>query len=381
MNTLIKYTLLAVTAGILTLSAIAPVVEASPGGFGGRPANPSPDNPRSQDIFIYQLKGGDTKNDQVLVANNTGSAQTIEIYPTDVEITNTGAYSCKQRSEEAKDVGSWVRLEKSEVLLQPGESQKVDFDISVPQTADVGEHNGCLAFEAQGDEGEVDGNVRIRTRSAVRMSVVIPGDLKRDISITSFSARVNGDGSQNYMTSLRNEGNVSADTNTIIKVHSLFGNEVYQNQGTYPVIAGKSYEVQFTNSEQLFWGGWYRVSAEVEYGSKAGSFGIDGSDKVTKKAQDIYIFATPSTIALLVYFLVLAMIIGAAVYAWYKHHDKHEALRNWKTYHVKEGDTLQDIAEAHDVSWKKLARINGLHAPYTLKASSTLKVPHKQPKR
>lgn len=381
MNTLIKYTLLAVTAGILTLSAIAPVVEASPGGFGGRPANPSPDNPRSQDIFIYQLKGGDTKNDQVLVANNTGSAQTIDIYPTDVEITNTGAYSCKQRSEEAKDVGSWVRLEKSEVLLQPGESQKVDFDISVPQTADVGEHNGCLAFEAQGDEGEVDGNVRIRTRSAVRMSVVIPGDLKRDISITSFSARVNGDGSQNYMTSLRNEGNVSADTNTIIKVHSLFGNEVYQNQGTYPVIAGKSYEVQFTNSEQLFWGGWYRVSAEVEYGSKAGSFGIDGSDKVTKKTQDIYIFATPSTIALLVYFLVLAMIIGAAVYAWYKHHDKHEALRNWKTYHVKEGDTLQDIAEAHDVSWKKLARINGLHAPYTLKASSTLKVPHKQPKR
>ena len=133
MNTLIKYTLLAVTAGILTLSAIAPVVEASPGGFGGRPANPSPDNPRSQDIFIYQLKGGDTKNDQVLVANNTGSAQTIDIYPTDVEITNTGAYSCKQRSEEAKDVGSWVRLEKSEVLLQPGESQKVDFDISVPQ--------------------------------------------------------------------------------------------------------------------------------------------------------------------------------------------------------------------------------------------------------
>lgn len=61
MNTLIKYTLLAMAASILTLSAIAPVVEASPGGFGGRPANPSPDNPRSRDIFIYQLKGGDTK--------------------------------------------------------------------------------------------------------------------------------------------------------------------------------------------------------------------------------------------------------------------------------------------------------------------------------
>ena len=62
-------------ATLLTLSA-GLFVTAS-GGVGGRPANPDPDIPRSQSIFIYTLKTGETKNDQIYLSNSSQTSETV----------------------------------------------------------------------------------------------------------------------------------------------------------------------------------------------------------------------------------------------------------------------------------------------------------------
>lgn len=63
------------TAGILIavilLTIISPVQAAETGGIGGKPANPRSDNPRTESIFVYELKPGETTKDAVEIYNNT----------------------------------------------------------------------------------------------------------------------------------------------------------------------------------------------------------------------------------------------------------------------------------------------------------------------
>lgn len=355
---------------------------AATGGLGGKPANPDPAVPRTKDIFIYTLKASDTKNDAVIVTNNTDETQTIELYPTDAVITNTGAFSCEQRVEKKSDVGAWIKLSKNEVTLAPGTNQEVPFVVTIPAQADVGEHNGCLAFEPKDNKGEVEGNVRIRTRSAVRVAVTIPGDLKKKVDITSFNVSTKPGGEQEYNLRIDNTGNVSADTTSYVTLRSLIGTEVYSNKGTYPVLAGNKYDVIFGNDKKPFWGGWYRASASISYDSRAGSFGVkDSQNLVTKYTSSKYIFVSPDPIAVAAYFVILIASILAVLYVLYRRHEKRDALRNWGLHAVKHGETIQSLAEAHDVSWKKLAKINNIKPPYALHEGDKLKIPKKNSKR
>jgi LysM repeat protein len=45
------------------------------------------------------------------------------------------------------------------------------------------------------------------------------------------------------------------------------------------------------------------------------------------------------------------------------------------THTVKSGDTVNSLAKANKVSWKKIAKLNNLKAPYSLKPGSKLKIP------
>src|SRR5574344_1228113 len=77
------------------------------GAVGGRPANPDPDNPRTRSIFIYTLKAGESKSDQIYLSNNGDTAETVELFAVDGTVSNTGAYTCKQNVEPREDVGAW----------------------------------------------------------------------------------------------------------------------------------------------------------------------------------------------------------------------------------------------------------------------------------
>ena len=63
--------------------AMAVPAGAATGGIGGRPANPDPNNPRTESIFIYTLDKGASKQDQVLVSNGSSETKTVELYTVD----------------------------------------------------------------------------------------------------------------------------------------------------------------------------------------------------------------------------------------------------------------------------------------------------------
>jgi len=369
------YAVIAASGLMLTATPIASAI--STGGIGGRPANPDPNNPRTQSIFIYNLDKNQSKTDQVLVSNESDTTQTIDLYAVDGIVTNTGAYTCQQQSEANTGVGSWIKLSQTEVTLAAHDNQKVNFTITVPATADVGEHDGCLVFQSANDQGEVKGSVRIRTRQAIRVVETVPGKLHRSIAITSFDVSQKN-GAQHFALNLQNTGNVSADVDTEVTLKNMFGSVVYHNGGGYPVLANKQLNLNFTNEKQPFFGGWYTAQATAAYDTRAGTFGTsDTTHLTTERSKAIVVFVAPSLLATILYLIILALIVGFITWFLMRRRTMRLAQTTWATMVIEPGDTLESLAKEHGVSWKQIAVINKLQAPYALIPGQTILVPEK----
>lgn len=361
-------------AAVTVLFSIASPLYAAGGGIGGRPANPDSSNPRTQSIFIYDLSTGASKDDAVLIMNTTSQAQVVELYAVDGILTNTGAYACKQEVEQKSDVGAWVSFSQKQVTLAANSSQKVPFSLKVPGNADAGEHNGCLVFQSASDEGEVQGNVRVRTRQAIRMAVTLPGDLKKEITIKNFDVdRING--VQQFLLSVANKGNVSADVDVDVSLSTLWGSRTYQNSGGYPVLADTSLDLNYVNEHAPFWGGWYKATARVSYDTRPGVYNVtDNEYKKTVEASPITVFIIPHPVAFALYWSVV--IIGAiALFFKIRRMRESKEIAQWVEYKTLKGDTISDLALQRGIDWRLVARVNKIKKPYTLTRGDAVKLP------
>jgi hypothetical protein len=345
------------------------------GDVGGRPALPREDEPRSQSIFIHTIKQGQTIDDKVLVANRSDKEQTVLVYAVDATPTNTGSFSCKQRVEKLEDAGGWIKLAANEVTLGPGKSDIVDFTITAPAKADVGEHNACIAFEAKEDEGEVSGNLRIRTRSAVRVALTIPGQLHREVGVDSYKVAQEGS-LQRYTLTLKNVGNVSADTKVDVRLRTLFGGTAYQNGGEYPVLSGNKLELSYENNKPPFFGGWFFAQASAAYNPDSATWGTKATENLkTVYAQNQLIFVWPQPLGGIILLLAVGLVVWGVYRLIKQEGERQEVIKSWKSYTVKQGDTVASLAQNTKTDWKRIAAINRLKAPYALTPGTILYVP------
>ncbi len=363
-----------ILASFIVLGATAPASAIEGGGIGGRPANPDPNNPRTESIFIYTHEASSVKNDEVLIMNNTDQDQVIDVYAVDGILTNTGAYACEQAVEQKGSVGAWVNFPQSQVTLKANTSQRIPFTLSVPAGTDVGEHNGCIVFQSANDEGEVQGNVRVRTRQAIRMAVTVPGDLKKDVALQSFTMdKVNN--LQQFMMTISNKGNVSADVNASVSLRTLWGVSVYENSGGYPVLANANLDLNYVNEETPFWGGWYVASAEIIYDSRPGTFNVVNSEfKISKTAPSIVVFAIPHPMAFALYWMVVDAGIIVAFFIIRRRKEQKE-FNTWGEHKVSKNDTIIALAAKRGIDWRTLARANKIKSPYVLTPGTSIKLP------
>lgn len=397
--------LLIALAGMVGMSlVVSAAVFAASGGVGGRPANPDPDNPRTQSIFIYTLEPGQSKTDQLYLSNGGDTDEVVELYAVDGTVSNTGAYTCKQEVEPRTDIGSAIKLSQNEVTVPANGNMLVDFTLTMPAKADVGEHDGCIVIQKKNDEGQATGSIRVHTRTAVRVALLVPGDIYREVTISNFKAAsqyTKGDSTQTGLQvslDLNNKGNVSADVAVNIHLKDIFGNEMHapgsSNQkaffsGQYPVIADSTFTVNYDTEFQPFFGGWYKVQADIAYNKQAGTFGVDTSgDVLRSESEEITVFYWPSAWFLLI--LALLIIAASSFVAWkvlqkrqlpkreYRA-PKHAADKMlWGPYEVQEGDTLKKLAEKAGVEPSKIAVMNKLRAPYRLESGQTIYIPKKR---
>lgn len=349
----------------------------SSGNVGGRVVNPDPSNPRSKSIFIYTLEHEESKKDQILIVNPTDEPQTILLGSVDGVVTNTGDYTCRQEVEPVTDSGSWVQLAKKQITIPAGGEEKVDFLVTVPAKADVGEHNSCLTIQIVGDEGEsAGGGVHLRMRQAIRMIITVPGDLKRDLSISAFTIELGTD-KQDYTLTTANKGNVSADVDMRIKIVSPFGKEVANVGGEYPVVPGESLTMNRSTELRPIFGGWYKAIPSIRFDKRLGAFGTQNDtaeyETITGEAKTIFFW--PTELGWLVIVGTLGLLVVIIWRTSGRVRRQRRLKKSAKTYTVRKADTIQSLAKTSKVDWKDIARLNKLAAPYSLEAGQKILLP------
>ncbi len=376
MNRVFRY-ILATVLSLIVLAPIAAAVEYQ--GIGGRPANPVKDNPRTQSIFVYELDPGSSKEDAVRVFNNTDTTRTITLDAVDSVLSSGGAFACAQSADAKSDVGAWTVLSKTKLVLPAGGSATVPFTVTVPKEVAVGEHDGCITIQDKSNkQTNADGGVVLGFRSGIRMAVSIPGDIVKRLEIDSLEVKERKKDTFRVVPTVSNKGNVSLDTDVTVSFQTLFGTTIGETiTSTYPVLqrSTASWNLQL---ERPFWGGWYRAHTAVSYNNST-SAGLGETDGTTeeKELSSAVFFAPPTLAAALIELLILAAIAGVIGAYVQKQQDIQHIRAHWEDYVAKKDDTLVSLAKDRHVSWRKLARVNKVKAPYTLEKGKKLKVPPK----
>lgn len=350
------------------------------GGVGGVPANPREDNPRSKSIFVYKLERGEALDDAVQVINNTEEPKTLAVYAADAQVASGGAFACAQKAENPIAAGSWIDISEDQVTLAPGTKKNVSFKLTVPDNAVPGEQNACIVIQDVKSEPVDQGNgIKLSFRSAIRVAVTIPGEITKDLDFIGFDITELDNDKIRLTAALRNNGNVSLDTNVRTNIKTLFGSLVRSAGGEFPVLAESEAQFNF-EVDQVFWGGWYKAQAAAEYNSSTDQSIGEGSSDTTIYSEEKIIFIAPKPQALLIEILVLLALAGSTAYYVLRRRRYKNLRAKSKNYAVKKGDTLNSIARKNNTDWKLIAKINNLKAPYHLEPGSKVKIPPKKSK-
>jgi len=372
-----RKTLLVVSglAAVLALTCLpigrAAAIETS--GIGAVPAHPRLDNPRTKSIFVYDVAGADVITDGIKVVNNTDTTKTLDVYPVDSQASSDGAFACAQKVDPRKDVGSWIKLAQSQVKLGANSVQVVPFTLAVPSTVKAGEHDGCIVVQDANPATKKEGNgIVLSFRSALRVSITTPGALSADLSFVDVKSRDINKTTLGISPILQNKGNVSAEANIEVRLRGIFGFHYpfASVGGQFPAFPGQS-RFNF-ELKKPFWGGWYRRDVQATYKKPLPSGEL--SDNVTTiEAKNIIIFVMPKPLALVIQaatFLVILALLYGAYRLW-----RRLRLLPTELYTVKEGDSIESIADHFAIKWQKLAKINGIKSPFTVHPGRVIKVP------
>jgi len=375
-NKKIKLLIVAGVVIIITGFFIGNALAQGDSSFGGRPAYPRNDNPRTESIFIHTLEPGDIQEEGLLVVNNSGEQKTILVYGTDSTPSTGGAFACEQAGQKKDDVGAWISLEKSEVTLASGKNIIVPFTISVPESADVGEHNGCVILQEKKTKTGDETGISLSFRTGIRTVITIPGELIRKLEIIGLTLAKKQNGNFTISPEVRNTGNVSIDSDISVITKYFFGLIHSRDSGEFPVLRGETSSWNF-ELPKPFWGGWYKTNFTVEYDSNSeAGVGIKSGEELTLlTSEPVWFFSVPTLGGLAIELLVLLFIVFAILLLWISRKRKKWVETSWTIYEIKQGDDINSLASRFNVSWKLIVKVNKLQAPYVLNPGQKIKLP------
>jgi hypothetical protein len=123
------------------------------------------DDPRALRYIIDHLAPGTVIQRNILVVNNSGVPQHVELYPAAATVENGQFVFGAERA--ANELTSWTSLQPAAVDLAPGEQDKSLVTISVPLSAPAGERYAVVWAVVASDPAA--GNVRQVHRVGVRV--------------------------------------------------------------------------------------------------------------------------------------------------------------------------------------------------------------------
>ena len=346
--------------------SLAQAVES--GGFLVYPANPDLKNPLTKSWFIYNLNPGETKQDALIIKNKSDEEKIFKIYPVDATTNNIGGFALEKESDTRDAIGGWVELETDRAIVSPGKSKKINFTISIPEDASVGEHAGGIIIQKELSEEQknLKGGFIINTRLGVRIYQTVPGEIIQYVYFSNVNFQYNAELEKYELeVNVRNNGNVTMNPLIRVDIHDLMFKKQSQTISNNLLIPRES-ETRTKFEIKKPRAGKFSINISLDYET-------DEGEKTKNYGEALYFWAIPWDEISLIVVIILANIIFFCFMKFLKIRES----KYYAKYKVKKGEDLEVIAAKFNMKWKKLAQINKIEAPFKLRANQNIIVINK----
>lgn len=254
-----------------TLGSSVAHADSGQANFALQPVLFDPSNPLTESYFIFDSKPGTIITSHVRVTNSGTAKGSASLYPVDATTGQTSGAVYLNQNDPRKDVGSWLRLSVQQVTLNPGQSQVVSYQITIPATVRPGQHLGGIVAENLTQSSSPQSNsaiqIKVKNLTIVAVQINLPGTAIEQLAGTGVQA--GGEHSyQELLVGLSNTGTVMLKPEGTLQVTDAQG-QVVKNMSlkldtflpqtaiNYPVaITGKALGV-----------GDYQATLTLKYGN------------------------------------------------------------------------------------------------------------------
>lgn len=200
---------------LLNVRANLPAAHADGGkaNFALQPVLYDPSEPLTKSYFIFDSKARMVLNSKVRITNAGTAKGTASLYAVDATTGQTSGAVYLNQNDPRRDVGAWITLSMPRVVLAPGQSQVVAFQISIPVGARPGQHLGGIVAEdtTQESASQNNGNntstfqINVKNLTIIAVQVNLPGATSEQL--TASGVRAGGaNGYQSLLLGLSNTG-------------------------------------------------------------------------------------------------------------------------------------------------------------------------------
>jgi hypothetical protein len=194
------------------------------------PTATDPHEVGNRSTLTYSLTKGADQTDRLTVWNYGSTAAPFRLYATDAFDSAEGQLALLRGDQKPVDIGRWVELPVSSVIVPPGSAEVVPVYVHVPKTATPGDHAGGVVAQIETPATDAQGRaVDVVHRIAVPLYVRVAGKLDPRLAISPISsqyhrsaAAVSG-GTLDVTYTVRNVGNVRLSAHERASVSGPFG--------------------------------------------------------------------------------------------------------------------------------------------------------------
>lgn len=327
--------------------------------------------------FVYTEEAGRTIKDIATIKNFSSEPTDVEIYAVDAKSSETGSFILSFLEDEQQGIGAWTTVESRSLTIPPFDVQDIPFEINIPADAPPGQYLGGIVIEngKSDSSDQTSGNdqsgtsIAVKTRIGSRVYLTIPGEIKEDLKFNEIKVHESLTGNTKFEMTLTNNGNISYEPKAIIDVYDQTGKLYETIEKELGTIAPNTEIKPIVEMKKRPLIGNFTVKANVTFHCKFAPENLHGSAHNLTNETTFWIL--PWEIILTVLFIIFAAL---GIFANRKL-AKKRYMRNGEKYQVKKHEDLVAIGNARDISWKKIARYNGLKAPYIVKPGDIIIVP------
>ncbi|MFE3643079.1 WxL protein peptidoglycan domain-containing protein [Streptomyces sp. NPDC059169] len=183
--------------------------------------------------YYLSADPGTTLTDRVTVSNKTAQPLAFRLYAADAYNTERdGGFAVRTQQERQRGVGAWAKPQRTRITVPAHASVTVPYTLTVPETAEPGDHPGALVALDERLAAGSRGNVAVGVQRAVGARVylrvtgpTVPALSVEDVTYSSDRPLVPGTGGSSAAIAytLHNRGNVTLNPKVALRAEGLFG--------------------------------------------------------------------------------------------------------------------------------------------------------------